>query len=207
MLTRWVVSVMPCCGRPREEPEEIVSSESAPCSIEWGRGGTGSAGASMPFLVVDAERWPVKSPLALGAEATRRMKREAEAPIALGDSGPERDVDWTGGRLKEPWDGPAVEDFGSMALGLRERGCFPDFVRAREEEEAASESASTDCWWRGWERAWEPRDGPRPRFESLDWVLDELDDERCSDTKEAGVSEAVEVSGVRPLPTLEVDRE
>jgi hypothetical protein len=149
-----------------------------------GSGGTGSAGASIPFLVVEDDRELENNPLALGAEATRRMKRVADAPMALGESGPERD----GGR-KEPCEGPAVEGFERRAvLGLRERCCFSGFGRDLDLDEAATESASTDCWCRGW---WGPRGGPRARLESLDRVFDELDDEERSGSdprKEAGVS-------------------
>ena len=80
------------CGRslPTDDDEESVSSEFESCS---GRAieGTNSAGASRPFLVVvpDIDREPnEKRPLALGADATRRMKREAVAPTDLGLRGP-----------------------------------------------------------------------------------------------------------------------
>jgi len=78
---------------PLEEPEEKVSSESVSCSIELdiggGRGGRVSAGANNPFLVVGEDLEPMENrPLALGAEATRRMNREAVAPIDLGVNGP-----------------------------------------------------------------------------------------------------------------------
>lgn len=70
-------------GRPREELDDTVSKESVPFSIELetiiGIGGIGSVGAKRPFFVVVAERELIeKSPLALGAEATRLMKREAD---------------------------------------------------------------------------------------------------------------------------------
>lgn len=80
--------------RPLDDPDETVSREdSCPWSDELetsgGRGGTVSAGARSPFLVVADEREPMeKSPFALGAEATRRMKREALAPTDLGLRGP-----------------------------------------------------------------------------------------------------------------------
>jgi len=78
---------------PLEEPEDIVSSESAPCSIELemggGKGGIAWAGAKNPFLVAGEDLEPMENrPLALGAEATRRMNREAVAPIDLGLNGP-----------------------------------------------------------------------------------------------------------------------
>lgn len=72
--------------RPLEEPEEMVSSESAPCSIELeiggGRGGLVPTGANKPFLVAGEDL--ENRALALGAEATRRMNREAVALIDLG---------------------------------------------------------------------------------------------------------------------------
>lgn len=65
---------------PREDTDDIVSKESVPFSIELlaiGKGG-GSEGANRPFLVVGVDGDGAedrKRPLALGAEATRRMKR------------------------------------------------------------------------------------------------------------------------------------
>lgn len=50
--------------------------------------------------------------------------------------------------------------------------------------------------------------GARAGFESLERLFEELEDEeRFSDKKEAGVSEAADVSGVRPLPLVEAARE
>jgi hypothetical protein len=99
--------------RPLDEPEDTVSIESVPCSNEddivLGMGGIGSAGARYPFFVADIEReLPEKRFLALGADATRRMNRVADAPIALGDRGPAgRDVDGVEGP-NEASDGCAV---------------------------------------------------------------------------------------------------
>lgn len=93
----------------------MVSSESSPYSEMLdgppGTGGITSAGASKPFLVGAADREPDKKRcLAFGAEATRRMKRVAEAPIARGDSGPERLAEGPcpNGSTKDCWDGSAV---------------------------------------------------------------------------------------------------
>jgi len=78
---------------PLEELEEMVSSESWPWSVSLevsgGKGGTESIGASKPFLVVaDGDREPIEnSPLALGAEATRRIKRVADALTDFGVRG------------------------------------------------------------------------------------------------------------------------
>ena len=74
---------------PLEEPEDMVSSESVPCSIELEisgrRGGIVSAGANSPFLVAGDDLEPMENkPLALGADATRRINREAVALIDLG---------------------------------------------------------------------------------------------------------------------------
>jgi hypothetical protein len=77
-------------GRPLDEFEDKVSKESVPSkeSVMAGTGGIRSAGASIPFFVVEAERDPdEKSPFAFGADATLRMKRVAVAPIPLGDNG------------------------------------------------------------------------------------------------------------------------
>lgn len=77
-------------GRPLDEPEDKVSSESVPSkeSVMFGTGGIRSAGANIPFFVVEAERDPDEnSPLAFGADATLRMKRVADVPIPLGDNG------------------------------------------------------------------------------------------------------------------------
>lgn len=81
-------------GRPLDEDEEMVSNESAPssmCSI----GSKASPGESNPFLVVvggvDRCEPSEKRPFAFGADATRRMNRDAPALIALGDSGPARE--------------------------------------------------------------------------------------------------------------------
>ena len=78
---------------PLDEPEDMVSNESVPCSIELEisgrRGGIVSAGANSPFLVAGDDLEPMENrPLALGAEATRRMNREAVALIDLGLNGP-----------------------------------------------------------------------------------------------------------------------
>ena len=78
---------------PLEDPEDIVSSESVPCSIELEiegrRGEIVPAGSNNPFLVTGEDFEPMENrPLALGAEATRRMNREAVAPIDLGLNGP-----------------------------------------------------------------------------------------------------------------------
>lgn len=130
--------------RSRDEPEEIVSRESVPCSTDdIGRGGAVSAGARRPFLVVaDAEREVrLNRPLAFGADATRRMKREAVAPTDFGVNGPGREEEAATG--KEVCEGPAVRDF--ELPGTRESAvlCFSDLVRGRDL--AGEESASTEC--------------------------------------------------------------
>jgi hypothetical protein len=81
--------------RPRQELEERVSDESVPpwsaaaaAAAEAGMVGRGSVGASIPFLTV-ADREPeLNRCLAFGADATRRRKRVAEAPMpVLGEAG------------------------------------------------------------------------------------------------------------------------
>lgn len=174
--------------RPREDPEDSVSRESVPFSSELdtrlGRGGTASAGASIPFLVVDPEReLKENKPLAFGAEATRRMKRDAEALIAFGDSGPcGRDFEGVVGDAKDVWEGFGVCAFDERAeVGFLDKAirCFSDFEVEPGFGEAPAESASADCgcWYGGNERLRDPFCGTRegmPPLESLDWVLDEL---------------------------------
>jgi hypothetical protein len=146
-------------GRPLDELEDSVSRESVPFSseldISGGSGGTSSAGASIPFFVVEVEREPSENkPLALGAEATRRIKRDAVAPIDLGDRGPlPRDFEGVVGVAKDACDGLAVRGFARGWLGLRERVivCFSDLVCGRGLPEGPIESASVDwgcccCW-------------------------------------------------------------
>lgn len=122
-------------GQPLEELEDTVSKESVPCSSELelrgGTGGTASEGASRPFFVVDADREPKENnPLAFGAEATRRIKRVAEAPIDLGESGPALGFGGVVGLRNEARDGSAVSGFACGEFGLRDTLilCFSDFV-------------------------------------------------------------------------------
>ena len=98
-------------GAPRDEADDSVSSEFVPCSeLDSGIGGIGSPGESSPFFVVaPLERLPsAKRPFAFGADATRRMKRDAFAPNALGDSGPDREGVVGVGGMKESCDELAV---------------------------------------------------------------------------------------------------
>lgn len=110
--------------RPLELPLDIVSSESVP-SIEsdttTGSGGA-SPGARSPFFPRREEEPPAeveadrpeeedlkKRPFALGAEATRRMNRDAEAPMLFGERGlPPLDEDGGEGIPKETCEGCAV---------------------------------------------------------------------------------------------------
>lgn len=84
-------------GRPLDDADDTVSNESAPFSdalVPSSTDGTPSPGASKPFFVgtvdVDLELSENKF-FAFGADATRRMKRDAFAPMAFGESGPDRD--------------------------------------------------------------------------------------------------------------------
>lgn len=109
-------------GRPLDDADETVSSEVFSCS-SCVIGDMTSAAASSPFFVVvpDVDREPrVKSPFAFGADATRRMKRDALAPSTRGDSGPERDADGGVVGTKDICEGLAVcgilELFGGLCL-------------------------------------------------------------------------------------------
>lgn len=107
-----------------DEDEDIVSRESVPCSELGAKGGTGgmiSAGARKPFFVVADEREPEKNkPFAFGAEATRRMNLEAEAPIALGLKGsPVRERDGVGGGT---WEGGGDDGWGVWFVVALPRG-------------------------------------------------------------------------------------
>jgi hypothetical protein len=94
-----------------------------------GTGGIADSGAKNPFLVAafacdECDREPSENRfLAFGAEATRRMKRLADAPTDLGESGPGRgdDDDVAGGRAKEAWDEPAVSGYAGSVGCLRAR--------------------------------------------------------------------------------------
>lgn len=144
----------PADGRPLDESEDIVSRESAPWSREVdandGMGGTASEGANRPFFVVEADREPMENkPLTFGAEATRRMKRVAEAPIDLGDSAPFAfGFEGVVGLTNEACEGSAVSGFACGEWGLCGRFilCFSDFVCVRILPKASIESASVYFW-------------------------------------------------------------
>lgn len=165
--------------RPLDEPEDTVSIESVPFSNEpdivLGTGGIRSAGANSPFFVADTEREVVeKRFLALGAEATRRMNRVADALMALGDNGPGRDVEGVDGRTKEGCGGIAVGSL--LRVGARPgAGSFSDLVRALDPVVGRVGSASVEGCRRWYELPeYDIVCGGIPPFESLDWVLDEL---------------------------------
>lgn len=130
--------------RPRDEPDDAVSKESVPNSVPWsddvvegitGTGGTFSAGANSPFLiVVDADRdFGEKRSLALGADATRRINR-GNAPIDLeGGRPPCRCADGGERGLNDDCEGLAV--WGTPCAGrpfTARWACFSDFVRDRD---------------------------------------------------------------------------
>ena len=136
-------------GAPRDDAEESVSSEFVPCSeCDSGIGGTAFPGESSPFFVVAFEcaRPPsAKRPFALGADATRRMNRDAFAPIALGESGPERDGVVGVGGMKESCEELAVAVWGALRPSMR---CLSERFLDRCFSELADGSTSDDgaCW-------------------------------------------------------------
>lgn len=98
---------IPRVGAPRDDADERVSREVVPCSdasfAEWGIGDMVSPGDSKPFFVVAPFERELSEnrPLAFGADATRRINRDAPAPMAFGESGPVRvGVEGVGG-MKE----------------------------------------------------------------------------------------------------------
>ena len=129
---------------PLEEPEDMVSSESVPCSIELEIGGRrgeiGSAGANNPFLVAGEDFEPMENrPLALGAEATLRMKREAVAPIDLGLNGPfVRDLGKVDVVVVDGYNNCGVFPACGLPLDKFVNGrVFSDFVCCRERKEVS----------------------------------------------------------------------
>jgi hypothetical protein len=101
----------------REDGEREVSGLPDPFSggvmgpeRKEGTGGIdgSSAGDKSPLRVVDLLLVLIENrPFALGAEATRRMKRDADAPIVRGESGACRgDGEW--GRGMDCWEELAV---------------------------------------------------------------------------------------------------
>jgi hypothetical protein len=138
-------------GRPLDEPDDKVSSESVPSkeSVIAGTGGICSAGANMPFFVVEADRDPdEKSPFAFGADATLRMNLVADVPIPLGDNGVVgcRTVDGDEGLRSENCAGGKVLDFCGDRGSVK--GSLSDFVRFRDLLilGVAKETASFE-WW------------------------------------------------------------
>ena len=122
-----------CRGARLGEPEEDVLTD-APSSIDVvsvGSGGTVSEGAKRPFFV-GVDLGPTeKRPLALGADATRRRNREAEAPTAFGVRGRFRDRDGGGGPLNEAWDGVVPGNRDSSPLVKGSDFCLLDGLCAR----------------------------------------------------------------------------
>lgn len=147
-----------------DDEEDTVSSESVPCSELGAKGGTGgmiSAGARKPFFVVADEREPEKNkPLALGAEATRRINLEAEAPMALGLKGsPVRERDGVGGGTWEGGDDawgvwfvaalPRGEPvlFEKAILCLSDLGCCRVFPRGLDGESTSVDWGKRFVWY------------------------------------------------------------
>lgn len=176
-----------------------------------GSGGRASAGASSPFLVVAAplgadERLPIENrPFALGADATRRMKRLADAPTPRGESGAARGGEGCAvlNDCCERKDVCGSADCGGLLRPRPSVRCLSVFVRARCGSGSGAGSAiggSVGCE-DDHESALGACGGGRgdvPELESVDCVLDELKDERRSaDAKEVGVGEACILPGVR----------
>lgn len=135
-------------GVPRDDADDSVSREFVPCSeADSGIGGMGSPGDSRPFLVVTPlDRLPsANNPFALGADATRRMKRDAFAPRTLGDNGPEREGVVGVGGMKESWDELAVAVWGGLRPSMR---CLSERFLERCFSVLTDGSASDDGAWR-----------------------------------------------------------
>ena len=127
---------------PRDDAEESVSSEFVPCS-DSGMGGMASPGESSPFFVVAPFERPLsaKRPFAFGADATRRMKRDAFAPIALGESGPVREGVVGVGGMNESCDELAVCDaLRPRIFCLSDR--FLERIRSVEYEDSISDEGA-----------------------------------------------------------------
>jgi hypothetical protein len=92
---------------PREEPEETVSRESPSSSepdVTGGIGGNGEWGARKPFFVLTMEvglEFAENKFFALGADATRRSRRVAVAPIPFGERGFGREAEDGEGSAKD----------------------------------------------------------------------------------------------------------
>lgn len=136
--------------RPLDDIEDTVSREfvsfselfADSCTVA-GMDGIPSPGAKSPFLVVvpDAEREPSeKRFFALGAEATRRIKREAFWPMDLGERGPDRDVLGDAGP-KDCCEAPAVCARAGARPSIR---LLSDLEREREEDSLVDGSFSDD---------------------------------------------------------------
>ena len=146
-----------------------------------------STGASRPFFVVAAGgREPMlKRPLALGADATRRMNRLADAPIARGESGPPmRGLLDDATPLGKFW----CDALAGGCLCARPRSfCFSGLVPCRGLEESdASVDVCEEC-------AGVMGVCCDLSLESLDWVFEELYENRWS--IEPGVSDWFGVDG------------
>lgn len=134
--------------RPCDEVDDTVSIELVPFSDTVvgtpfaGIDGLAFAGARKPFLVVVPDDCLLKRPLALGADATRRMNRVADAPIARGDRGPPDFAAVTGpGRGNDVFD---ALDGGSRWL-LDVCRAFSDFVRDRDWGCGARDASVDGC--------------------------------------------------------------
>lgn len=206
-------------GVPRDEAEESVSSEFVPCSeFDSGIGGTVSPGESSPFFVVvgwllDDRPPSANRPFAFGADATRRMKRDALAPNALGESGPPLREGVVGvGGMNE-----SVDECAAVCGPLRpSMRCFSARFLERALSALAADSGSCacscSCSCSAASAGWADQSGGVggvvctarvgiEGFESLERVLDELYDDRGpGDARRVGIEDAAEVRGVRAAP-------
>ena len=185
---------LPCvvCARAREGPlddrdDDSVSSECASCpdpppelGTIAGTGGTISAGDSSPFLVAlwvgECRESRENRFFVLGADATRRMNRDALADMFRGDSGPP----CRGGvvALNDCCDELAVA--GGLRLRFFVFSRLSDFVRSR----VGAAKFVTDGEGEGMEDL-SPAGADRPWWrrapESLECVSDELYEYRFVD--------------------------
>ena len=193
-------------ARFEDDAEETVSMELALSPDLWIEvvlpgtvAGIIAAGARRPFLVATVEfREPrLKRPFALGADATRLMRRDAVAPTDRG--GRERDADEGGGRSEKKLCGAVADAVTGGPRRPRMTGCcFSDFdLELSFASKDASGEGDTSTEGAGWSGGVA---GNFSLFES-DELLEELEDPRWEGVTnevevEAGVSSKLGVGGI-----------